>query len=95
MSELESRKIVEINKDDNTFIFECPQCELQIQVQIDQVNCQIFRHAVYKNSFQQVNPHLPKSECDKLIEQDLVIGCCKPFKFYKSNPPYVETCEYI
>ena len=62
------------------YFFNCPHCFSEIIVQQNELNCRIFRHAVMKNTYRQVNPHLSKIECDKLLTEDKVIGCCKPFE---------------
>lgn len=80
---------------DNDYIFKCPHCDMYIQVHKDQVNCKIFRHAVYKNNYSPVNPHAPKQECDMLVETGQVYGCCKPFRLVFSNDIVVEICDYI
>lgn len=36
---------------DNCYIFECPNCEVPIQVEANQVNCRIFRHGQLKNTY--------------------------------------------
>jgi len=75
--------------------FQCPHCNLPIDVLKTDLNCCIFRHGIYKNTFQQVDPHLNKSMCDKLVEENLVIGCCKPFEIINVNGNYyVQKCEY-
>ena len=79
---------------DNALIFECPHCLGTIQVMKNEVNCRIFRHAVYKNTYQPVNPHLPKTECDQLVAENKVIGCCKPFRI-NTRELSVEKCDYI
>lgn len=76
------------------FIVTCPHCF--VPVQIEQVNCAIFRHAVFKNNGRQVPPHLCKEECEKLIQNDQVYGCCKPFRLVLKENEYVaEICDYI
>jgi len=75
-----------------TFI-ECPHCFGIIE--IIQLNCAIFRHAYYKNSIThsgQVPPHTNKVECERLIKEDLIYGCCKPFKIVDGKPII---CDYI
>lgn len=47
---------------------------------IEKINCGIFRHAIYKNNFSDVNPHASKIECDNWILTNSVYGCAKPFK---------------
>ena len=59
---------------------------------IEQLNCCIFRHGVFKSNLTQINPHLSKLECNKLKEQDLIFGCGKPFKII--NNIAIE-CDYI
>jgi hypothetical protein len=75
-------------------IIECPHC--QTFVIIKELNCAIFRHGVYKNSYKQVDPHLQKDLCDKLIEQNIIYGCGKPFKIVIENDKYnAIICDYI
>jgi hypothetical protein len=69
---------------------ECPHC--QYIILIEDINCRIFRHAVYKDTFEPVNPHASEEECKRLLSSDAVIGCCKPFKLNEQNIP--EICNY-
>ena len=78
------------NINEEYYIFDCPHCDATIQVMCDQVNCQIFRHGVIKNSGEPVNPHASKEECEKLVDMNLAYGCCKPFKLFKGNNGLVE-----
>jgi hypothetical protein len=80
----------------NIYIFKCPNCFDYIQVLQTELNCRIFRHAYYKKTLEQVNPHLSKDECDKLIKEDEIYGCCKPFKIINEGENlYAEICDYI
>lgn len=90
----------------NNYIFKCPHCDLLIEVPTDQVNCHIFRHGFLYNKdsngmiqlLNQMNPHTPKDECERLKSNDLIIGCGRPFKFVRdiSTSNYrVEICDYI
>lgn len=76
------------------FEIKCPHCNEYVI--IEQINCSIFRHGVIKTNLQQINPHLPKIECDKLKELDLIYGCGKPFKVVIENNEWkgIE-CDYI
>ena len=75
-------------------IVECPHCICQVEIL--EINCAIFRHGVIKSSGQQMNPHLPKSDCDKLAEIDAIYGCGKPFRIIKNNDGIqAEICDYI
>ncbi len=72
----------------------CPHCENLIEIAA--INCGIFRHGVFKNNYQQLNPHAPKSICDDVFEKGLIYGCGKPFKVEISDNQLVVTkCEYI
>ena len=65
----------------NDYIFiECPHCKEYIFVLCSEMNCKIFRHGVYKSSYEQIDPHMKKDECDRLKKEDLIFGCGKPFK---------------
>ena len=77
------------------FVFKCPHCSEEIIVQKNELNCQIFRHATYKHNYEQVNPHLSKKECEKLISSDSVYGCCKPFEVVQNDGKlYAIICDY-
>lgn len=71
---------VSYNDQDKCYIFECPACQCLIQVEKDQVNCQIFRHGVYKQSFQQINPHEEKDPSNEIIH-----GCGKQFQMFQET----------
>jgi hypothetical protein len=76
------------------FEIKCPHCEEYII--IEQINCAIFRHGVFKNNLQQINPHLPKNECIELKDKDLIYGCGKPFRIeIKDNIWIGIICDYI
>ena len=78
-----------------SIIVQCPHCGDFIS--IIELNCQIFRHAVFISNGEQINPHASKEECDSLIKQRLVYGCAKPFKLVKTNEGtfLAEKCNYI
>ena len=82
-------KNVELDKEHGLFIFECPHCSFSIQVGINEVNCSIFRHGYFYNIIngnlvltEQLNPHAPKEICDRLVSENRIVGCGKPFKFF-------------
>jgi len=77
-----------------SFFVVCPHC--QQSVEIVEINCAIFRHAVFKESGQQLNPHASKEECDRLFEQGTIYGCGKPFQVIsKENAYEAVICDYI
>ena len=71
-------------------IINCPHCGIYII--IEQLNCGIFRCGMYKDINKQIDPHLSKIECDKLISENIIYGCGKPFQI-KNNA--VTMCDYI
>ena len=66
--------------DNDFYIFVCPNCLNDIIVHKTELNCRIFRHGIYKDSYKQMDPHTPKSLCDELVMKNAVIGCAKPFE---------------
>jgi hypothetical protein len=85
----------EIQKNDNYYVFNCPHCLETIIVSISELNCRIFRHGIYKNTYKQVDPHLNKIECDRLLNEDKVYGCCKPFEIITNNNKlFCVKCDY-
>ena len=71
-------------------LYVCPWCEGGIE--IEQVACGIFRHGIYKNTGAQIPPHAAKFECDIAVEQKLIEGCGKPFKYAGD---ILIKCDYI
>lgn len=59
-------------------VVECPHCKEPIL--IEKLNCCIFRHGALKNNQKQIEPHASKELCDYYVENQLIIGCGKPFK---------------
>jgi len=75
-------------------ILECPHCKEYII--IEQINCGIFRHGIFKNNGQQIEPHSPKELCEHYIKNDLIYGCGKPFKIsINNNIFFIEICDYV
>ena len=79
----------------------CPHCNIELDHFTTDLNCGIFRCGWYVDTYQQIEPHLNKYECDKLISWDKtmdidkfkmvptvnkkIIGCAKPFRIYNTN----------
>jgi len=77
-------------------IFTCIHCNNSIIINESDINCGIFRHAIMKNTYEQINPHASLELCNKLIENELIIGCGKPFRIIKKDSYYkIEICDYI
>ena len=73
----------------------CPHCQEYIIIQ--ELNCKIFRHGIFKISGEQIPPHSIKLDCDKYIENNEIYGCGKPFRIdiLENGDWKVEICEYI
>ena len=71
-------------------VVKCPHCNGSVE--IEQLNCKIFRHGYFKNIDSQVNPHLDKEGCDELVRLGLIWGCGKPFKIVNN---VAIKCGYI
>jgi protein involved in temperature-dependent protein secretion len=77
-------------------IVTCPNCNEFVLIYTNEINCEIFRHAVFKSNFQQINPHTHEELCLKYINENLVYGCSKPFRIININNEYKAIiCDYI
>ena len=83
------------SKNDNIQQYvQCPHCEDFIE--INQINCAIFRHGTLKSNGHQIPPHLPKVQCDDLIKQNLIFGCGKPFRVNIEDGKLIAIiCDYV
>ena len=75
----------------NCLIVHCPHCHESII--IEQINCRIFRHGVYKSNGQQIDPHSTKRVCDEIVQKQLIYGCGKPF--FINDRLEAIICDYI
>ena len=83
-----------------TIIINCPHCKEEVLIYSNEINCGIFRHGVFKENMQQIDPHLPEEYCKRLVNEDKSIGCGKPFsltrKLEDSKFIYeIKECVYI
>ena len=80
----------------DNLILKCPHCHDYVLIYKKEFNCKIFRHAYYRDSYKQIDPHMKKEICKKLLKEDLIYGCGKPFKLIELNNEYIlEKCDYI
>ena len=75
----------------NITIIECPHCEQVIEVV--ELNCRIFRCGVYKHNYHQIDPHMPKIQCEQLVANGEIYGCGKPFKIEVINSSNVTSAN--
>ena len=82
--------------EDGYYTFPCPHCGLNQFESSREINCGIFRHAVYKTNMSQIDPHASKLTCDTLKEQDKVYGCAKPYEMVNDGTSWsVRECGYM
>ncbi len=65
----------------------CPHCQQLIEILA--INCAIFRCGIYRQTGEQLPPHLSKEECDRVAEQQLIFGCGKPFRVQPASSAQV------
>lgn len=76
-------------------ILECPHCKDYFMVAENELNCCIFRHAMFKNGAK-VDSHESEKNLEHWKQQNLIYGCGKPFKVSKVGDAYkTEICDYI
>ena len=77
-----------------SFFINCPNCQMNIEIL--QINCRIFRCGILKDEFTQIDPHLPKDKCDTLVSNNLIFGCGKPFELINIDNEWIPfPCDYI
>ncbi len=74
-------------------IIKCLHCNEKIEILESELNCRIFRHGVFKDTMEQIDPHGSKEYCDNLLVNNLIYGCGRPFRINLNNE--VEICDYI
>jgi hypothetical protein len=76
-------------------VFKCPHCREFLLV--EQINCAIFRHGVYKTTGKPIDPHSPQPVCESLVAQNAIYGCGKPFQLIKREDGQysIRCCGYI
>lgn len=57
----------------------CPHPDCGGGLIISSKECGIIIHAQNKETKQQIDPHASKAECEKLIQEEKIFGCGKPF----------------
>lgn len=73
-------------------VLECPHCAEPVIIYPGEVACGIFRHAVYRETMTQVDPHACRELCESLTKTGKIYGCGMPFRFLDGK---LERCEYI
>jgi hypothetical protein len=83
--------------DEQSFILNCPHCQEFLMIHKEEIKCAIFRHGIYNDSLEPIDPHTPKNICEKLVEEKKIYGCGKPFQLFidVSGQPFTQECDYI
>ena len=80
----------------DSIILTCPICGDYLFIYLTDINCGIFRHAVYKNTLINIDPHESKEKCELLIKTGQVYGCASPFRVIHQESVYIAIkCDYI
>jgi len=72
----------------------CPHCDGGIEIHFTEINCNIFRHGIFKVTGMPMNPHESKENCEKYFDAGLIHGCGKPFELDQTTRTAV-ICDYI
>lgn len=79
--------------DHDVLRYQCPHCKLWTEVHKQDINCKIFRHAVYKKDFKPINPHASLEQVKKIRNQ--IIGCGGPHMLVPINDTWiVKSCSW-
>jgi len=76
-------------------VVSCPACSCDMLILEEEINCGIFRHAMFKDG-NFINPHLPKDMMEELITEDKIWGCGGPFMLVSKDNTYEAIkCDWI
>lgn len=70
----------------------CPHCATLFEVTPADMNCRIFRHAVFRHSGHFVPPHASRAQCRAWVKHHQVWGCGGPLRYTGSA---FEACDYL
>jgi hypothetical protein len=66
-------------------VVECPHCRNLLFLHVKPGQTLVFRHGILKENFNLVDPNVTNEECQLLLQNKKVIGCCKLFCVHISN----------
>lgn len=72
---------INYDKDQKTYYFFCPHCNILIAVPTKDIKCTRFCHGNFKKGLKPISPYTTKDESERLLKEDLIYGCGKPFIF--------------
>jgi hypothetical protein len=80
---------------DPLIITPCPHCFDEVIIYENEINCNKFVHAYYKDNMEQVNPHLNKEMCEQLLKDNKIHGCGGAFTLKICNDKYeAHKCDH-
>lgn len=76
-------------------LLSCPHCQQLIEIVA--INCAIFRCGMYKATGEQLPPHLSRPDCDRVVAENLIYGCGRPFRVIQGEDQtwMAVVCDYI
>ena len=89
--------MTEFTQNTETLYVDCPHCNASIEVRPNELNCTIFRHGVFMDTLEQLDPHATKEFCDSVVARKMIYGCGNPFRIIEnSNGVFIAIkCDYI
>lgn len=76
---------------DSTYLMECPWCHVVYSCHEFELNCEVFRCGFYKNTLQQIDPHMDEGAANKLKDDGmLAVGCSR--QFYLEDKRHTVRC---
>jgi len=60
-------------------VVKCPHCDNLVFLRVKPGQTLVFRHGLLKETFQLIDVNLTSDECQSLMNEKKVIGCCKLF----------------
>ena len=78
-------------------VLTCPHCNDYVLTSVETLNCRIFRHGVDKLSFQPLPPHSSKELCDRMVAEQRIYGCGRPFRVQETASGSFQCvdCDYV
>jgi hypothetical protein len=76
---MDPEKVEVTQQEEDPLCLECPHCKAMVVVYRHEIRCKIFRHGVFKDTMQPMDPHTPKELCDAYAREERIYGCGRPF----------------
>lgn len=60
-----------------------PDCPMEFMIADSEIHCGIFRCGVMRGSGDQIAVHATKEQCQRMLAEEMVYGCARPFTITK------------